>query len=366
MDHINIGRGVSIMGAPLPYSIGVSVISFSSHQGYANASETMEFFFSKNSILPLVEKKRFHTVADLKAGSSENGLPICIYEGESVITNRNTLVCHLAISGKSIIKDLKRGSPVDVTIRINESRELSVIAYIPELDLTLNARQTLYFDAIKIDEVKKDFSEQISRSEAVIGAGEDLQEAEIIKDMINDIQTTIERSGSDSDQQRKAEKQVKDLMMALDRMEAKTKYNTNVAAFWRECDEITEYLEDCTPIDKREEYETTYNTLRKEGLSAIAKEDAVWIEHITKKLDGLHFRCQFNDPTILSSWMQYLIEKAQEKQNPHSSLPALIARAKDALAESNIKEMQEIFWAIRPFIWEDNTQVKFVKSGIML
>ncbi len=365
-DSIHISRGVSIMGAPLPYSIGVSILSLSALQGYADASETMEFFFSKNSILPLKEKKRFHTVADLKAGSSDNGLPICIYEGESLIINRNTLVCHLAITGKSIAKDLKRGSPVDITIQINESRELSVTAYLPESDITINARQTLYFDAAKIDEVKKDFSEQISRSEAVIGTEENSKEAGIIKNMIKDIQATIDRSGSDSDQQRKAEKQVKDLMMALDQMEAKTKYNANVAAFWRECDEISEYLQDCNPPEKRTEYETTYNTLRKEGLSAIAKQDAVWIEHIAKKLDELHFRCQFSDPRILASWMQYILQQAQEKQNPHPSLPALISRTQDALARSDIKEMQEVFWAIRPFIWDGKTQIKFVKSGIML
>ena len=365
-ESIHIARGISIMGAPLPYSIGVSVISLSSHQGYADASETVEFFFSKNSTLPLKETKRFHTIADVKAGSSENGLPICVYEGESLITNRNTLVCHLAITGKSIAKDLKRGSPVDITIQINESRELSVTAYLPESDITLNARKTLYFDTAKIDEVKKDFSEQVSRSESIIGNENHSKEAEIIKSIIKDTQVTIDGSGSDSDQQRKAEKQVKDLMIALDHMEAKTKYNANVAAFWRECDEVSEYLQDCNPLDKKAEYEASYNTLRKEGLSAIAKQDAVWIEHIAKKLDELHFRCQFSDPRILASWMQYLIEQAQEKQNPHPSLSTLISRGQDALARSDIKEMQEIFWAIRPFIWEGKTEVKFVKSGIML
>lgn len=365
-ESIFIARGVSIMGAPLPYSIGVSIISLSSHQGYADASETMEFFFTKNSVLPLKEKKRFHTVADLKAGSSENGLPICIYEGESLITNRNTLVCHLAITGKSIAKDLNRGSPVDITIQINESRELSVMAYLPESDITINARQTLYFDAAKIDEVKKDFSEQVSRSESVVGTEEHSKESEIIRSMIKEIQATIDRSESDSDQQRKAEKQVKDLMIALDQMEAKSKYNVNIAAFWRECDEISEYLQDCNPAEKQAEYEVTYNILRKEGLSAISKQDAVWIEHIAKKLDELHFRCQFFDLRILASWMQYIIQQAQEKQNPHPSLPALINRAQDALARSDVKDMQEVFWIIRPFIYEGKVQVKFVKSGIML
>ena len=49
--------------------------------------------------------------------------------------------------------------------------------------------------------------------------------------MIKDIQSTIDGSGSDSDQQRKAEKQVKDLMMALDQMEAKTKYQHQCFCF---------------------------------------------------------------------------------------------------------------------------------------
>ena len=70
--------------------------------------------------------------------------------------------------GKSISKDLKRGAPVDITIQINESRELSVMAYLPDSDITLNARETLYFDAAKIDEVKKDFTEQVSRSESMM------------------------------------------------------------------------------------------------------------------------------------------------------------------------------------------------------
>lgn len=44
-ESIQINRGISIMGAPLPYSIGVSVISLSSHKGYADPTETIEFFF---------------------------------------------------------------------------------------------------------------------------------------------------------------------------------------------------------------------------------------------------------------------------------------------------------------------------------
>jgi molecular chaperone DnaK len=366
-ESIYINRGVSIMGAPIPYSIGVSVISISSHKGYADATETMESFFSKNSILPLEGTRRFHTVTDLKAGSAENALPICIYEGESLITNRNTLICHLAIEGKAISKDLKRGTPVDITIQINESRELSVIAYLPDTDITLNARKTLYFDATKIHEVKKNFSEQVSRSESMMVSSNPTTEIDVIKNMIQDIQSTIDRSESDSDQQRKAEKQVKDLMIALDQIEAKTKFNSNISSFWRECQEIADFLEDCNPPEKRSEYEATYITLRKEGLTAISKEDAVWIEHIVQKLDQLHIKCQFGDPRILSYWIQDMMKRALEQTPPHRSLPALIERAQNALAKSDVKEMQEVFHALYPFIGEEGQpQVRFVKSGITL
>ncbi len=366
-EGILINRGVSILGAPLPYSIGVSVISLSSHKGYADPTETMEFFFSKNSILPLKGKKRFHTLADLKAGSSENALPICIYEGESPITNRNTLVCHLAITGKAIFKDLKRGSPVDISIEINESRELSVTAYLPEPDITLNARETLYFDVAKIDQVEKDFSEQISRFESMTPSEELTNATRFTEKMIDDIKSTIGGAGQDSDQYRKAEKQVKDLMVVLDQIEAKTKLTSNIADFGQICQDLTEYLKDCSPQEKCAEYEATFNTLHQDGLAAISKQDAIWIEHIVQKLNQLHLKCQLNDKRILAQWLQSEIEKVQKKADLHPSVSDVISKAKISVAESNVREMQEAYFALGVFSNEEGTPiVTFVKSGITL
>ncbi len=366
-ESIHINRGVSIMGAPLPYSIGVSVISVSSQKGYAEPTETMEFFFSKNSILPLKSKKRFHTLVDLKAGSSENALPICIYEGESLITNRNTLVCHLAITGKAISKDLKRGAPVDITIEINESRELTVVANLPDIDITLNARETLYFDAAKIEQVKKDFTEQVSRFESMTTSEEIANATKVIEEMIKDIKSTIDGSGSDLDQLRKAEKLVKDLMMALDQLEAETKFTSNVAAFGQVCQDLTDYLKDCNPQEKRLEYETAYKSLRDEGSAAVSKQDAVWIAHIVQKLDQLYFKCMYYDKRIVTQWIRDSIEQAQKKAHLHSSLPDLIKRAQDSVAKSDIREMQEAYYALAAFAEADcKPQVRFVKSGITL
>ena len=61
-----------------------------------------------------------------------------------------------------------------------------------------------------------------------------------------------------------------------------------------------------------------------------------------------------------------MMKRAQEQTHPHPSLPDLIKRAQDALAKSDVKEMQEVFHALYPFIGEGKPQVRFVKSGITL
>ncbi|MDP2193945.1 MAG: Hsp70 family protein [Alphaproteobacteria bacterium] len=365
-ESIYINRGISIIGSPLPYSIGVSVSSLSSQRGYKDFTETIEFFFSKNSILPLKSKKRFYTLFDLKAGSSANVLPICIYEGESLMTSRNTLICHLTITGESLAKHLKKGAPVDITIQVNESRELSVTAYLPDMDMTLNARGTIYFDASKIDDVKKNFTEQVSRSESVMASLESTNEINIIESIIRDIKFSIDNSASDSDQQRKAEKQVKDLMIALDQIEAKTHFNSNIEAFWNECQKIEKYFENCNPPEKKMEYEEVYGELREDGIASISKKDSVLIGHIVQKLEQLYFKCLYNDPIVLREWIQDIINKTQEISDTNSSFKDLVIRAQEAMTELDIREMKESLRALFPFTSEAEIPQIKLKSGITL
>ena len=62
-----------------------------------------------------------------------------------------------------------------------------------------------------------------------------------------------------------------------------------------------------------------------------------------------------------------MMKRAQEQTPPHPSLPDLIERAQNALAKSDVKEMQEVFHALYPFIGEaGKPQIRFVKSGITL
>ena len=363
---IHINRGASIMGAPLPYSIGVSILSASTKQGYFDSSEIMDFFFSKNNILPLKAKKSFRTAVDVKSGASENSLPVCIYEGESLIPNRNTLVCNLAITGKSIAKDLRCGSPVEITLEINESRELFVTAYLPELDLALNARQTLYLDALDINKLKKDLSEEISRFELIREHVEQSNEIILVENMIEEIQATVDQFESDSEQARKAEKQMKDLMMTLDCMEANTKFTTNISKFHETCEEISNYLNYQNGIENSTRFKLEYENLYKEGISAIEGRNAELLYYVIRKLDNLKTRSLMEDACFLNDIIHQCIRELQENKDKNPTIPSLIDKANRDLAKMNVKEKLLFFRELYQFTDQENTKIEFLTSGIMV
>ena len=84
-------------------------------------------------------------------------------EGESKIPDRNTFVCKLGINGKDLPYDLPQGTPVDLTVEYNESREVVVNAYVPLIDMTLNARKTYKDERLDTEVILREFEVQKSR-----------------------------------------------------------------------------------------------------------------------------------------------------------------------------------------------------------
>ena len=150
-DSFNITHGLTISGTPIPHSIGISYLDKDVISG--TTKEKFDIFFEKNSILPLSETRNYKTTKLLKKGSTENCLPITVYEGESEKPSRNAFVCELALTGEQLDYDLPQGSDIDVMIKIDSSRNLTLEAYIPTMDKTFNVRATSYDEEISVSEM---------------------------------------------------------------------------------------------------------------------------------------------------------------------------------------------------------------------
>lgn len=361
-DSFGVSRGVSISGAPIPHSIGVSIITYSASKGFSEVQESIDTFFKRNSTLPLNEKKRYFTVRDLQVGSTDNALPIRIYEGESNIPDRNTLVCDLALTGKMVPRDIPKGSPVEIAISVDESRELTVTAYVPLIDLTLNARATIYEAAENIEEIKETLNEQHERSEKLANASP--ESANGIREMITEIETTIDRSSADSDQKRKAAKQVRDLKVALDEVEAQSKFEANAKLYYETVQEVADYLADQN-IPSREEQLKTLGLMKNEGAAALAAKDGLALQQVIEKVKRLHTQCLFSDPAFLMA----LFDEAKRRNPEKAKEPGFVkleSEIQSAIKEDNLEKMRATVFAALEYIGKDHADdvLRKMKSGI--
>lgn len=362
-DSLSISRGVSISGAPLPHSIGVSILSLNASKGFTEVDEVMDIFFQRNSILPVSATKRFYTVTDLKSSETENALPVRIYEGESLTPNRNTLICDLAITGKMVPSSLKKGSPVDITLSVDESRQLSVKAYLPEIDLTLDARATIYDEDISVNDLKESLREQSKRNDVI--QNDTPSSKDKMDDLISDIGATLDKSTADTDQKRKAAKQLKDLMVAIDDAEARATFDRNVSSFLKLSEEVQGYILEANPKEKRNEYTTTFSALKQEGMRAIDGKDAIILKQTIEKMHRIHIGWTFNDPAVLVAYMKGA-KNAREDFEDKETLDKLLLACEAAIQNDSVEQLRESVLSILDLAHttKAGSQVKTLKSGI--
>jgi molecular chaperone DnaK len=193
-DSFTITHGLSVSGAPLPHSVSVII----AQKDYArNVSfNVCEKVFDKGSMLP---NKRvlndYKTSRKLKKGE-ENELGIVVVEGESDMPDRNGFLCKVGINGKDLPHDLPEGTPVELTVVVNESREVFITAYIQLIDLTVNARSTSHDETIELKNIEEDLETQKERAKV---ASENLSpdERRALDTDISSAQTSVRNASAD-------------------------------------------------------------------------------------------------------------------------------------------------------------------------
>ena len=123
-DRFSYTIGITISAQTLVNNIGIGLAN-----GYVLP------FFEKGTSLPAKKREtRLHTTEALKSGDSGTILRIPVVEGKNKRVDRNQLIGWLEVSGQKIRSDVPVGSPIEVTIAVDESRIIQVIAYVPRLD----------------------------------------------------------------------------------------------------------------------------------------------------------------------------------------------------------------------------------------
>ena len=126
-DNISISHGFyNINGQPLPNDICIELD--------ADEETYLELIFKKNAILPL-KKMIYKTFSKSIAQGSEDKIVINIVEGKvGSMPGANLNIGYVEIKGTDLKGDLIRGTDIEMSFSISESRDLKVEIYIPSAD----------------------------------------------------------------------------------------------------------------------------------------------------------------------------------------------------------------------------------------
>jgi len=292
-DSFTITQGLSVSGAPLPHSVKIVVVQ----KDYTRnlAINFCDPVFDKGSMLPIKKVLTdYKTSRKLKRGE-ENELDIVVVEGESDMPDRNGFLCKVGINGKDLPHDPPEGTPVELTVVVNESREVFVTAYIPLIDLTVNARSTSHDETIELKNIEQDLETQKERAKV---ASENLSpdERKTIDNNIQSAQTSVKNASIDEDEKMKANKQIKDIKIALDKIEKEKEMPQLVKEFKDSIQDTQEIINNYADEKDKVINNDQLSKLKAEGERAIADNDKSLLIRTNEQINELSSKAVYSNP----------------------------------------------------------------------
>lgn len=352
-DSFSITHGLSVAGAPIPHTVGVSIVKKDINSNF-QFSKAFEPIFTKGSILPLKsEPIEFKTSKSLLRGE-ENDLQIEVLEGESDLPDRNTFICGLNISGKELPKDLPEGTRVILTLAISESREVSVDVYIPDINLTLPARGSVYAEDITVKELEQDIVIEKARLNAINSTCND-EERHFLESQLKNIESNIKNVESDEDERRKLHKHMKDFKVAIDNVEKEKAFPQLLQENIATSEMITTLIELVDDSKQKDQYVKNFEQLSEDTKRAKQNGD----KHLLIRINELLFRLSGE---IWYSLPQVWIKKYEElsKQTPPTNLEKeyeeQISKGDEFIKANNLEGLKESVRSMLNMLPQDKQQ----------
>jgi molecular chaperone DnaK len=363
-DSFSITHGLSVSGAPIAHSIGVGV-TMRNYSGGKTTSlvEQFDIFFERNSILPLKGTRSYRTLRKLEKGNTENVLPIKVREGESLNPEQNEFICDLRLTGENLPFDLPEGTEVEITITVNESREITVEAFIPSIDMTFNARGSDHAENLNIEIMENQFKVQSDRAEKLEKTSTP-EEKNKLTNLIKSVGASLEAGKVDEEEKRKADKELRELKNDLDQLEQIKELPQLKIEFNELTTSMTELINEYGDQKDKEIHIDQLKVLKDEGYKAIDNDDKILLSRVNEQLNELKGRILFSNPaTWLYSFNQLIKEDHQwisEKESQY-----YLQKGQRAIETGDINELQRCvrsLWLLLPV--SEQASAKNIISGI--
>lgn len=340
VQKIGIAQGkYSIAGQPLPEDICLELDDIDAKVTYSR------LLFTKNSVLPLRNKVIVELNRTITKGG-DSSFRINLLEGDR--NNRpesSKSIGYLSISGKQLKNDVVKGTDIEITVEVSESRDLTISAYITMVDQEFTKIFTGQERHVTISHLVEDVKILLER------AGQEMNEANEVEDyelagQLNKIKKEI--SGVYDDAEVLAEDDSTDRKFQLDDKKRKMSQEldkvTQDKRFSRARCEYYDIKQKCFNViqsDGNDFERRHYEDIIKNENIFIGTRSFVKTKESGDALKNLMYSVLWRTPTFLLNAYKYF-EANRHRLNDQEQVKSLIEAGKIAVENKNFDRLREI------------------------
>jgi len=346
-ELIGIAQGkYNVAGQPLPHDI---CLETDNNPELEINSTKLDMFFQKNTILPQKRVKQYTLHKSIIKGGNEK-IVINVLEGpQSSLPEANQSIGYIEIDGSKVSRDILRGTEIEVTVEMSESRDLKVTVYIPMSD--------------------QQFTEVFNLSNRHLPVSKLQDEVETLSEKLGDeIEEAVEREDFETaDILDKLKKQVDELVISSNNLtdddvtDKKFQFEDNKRKIAQEIDNATkdkkiallkikynkdkEWCKDIVDENGNDHDHKIYGEIIGREQVFLNSITPVKIIEAIEELVDLGSNILWRTPDFLEARFRRLIEKPQ-LFNDQEQAKSLIEAGNMAITNKNFDRLREINWGL--------------------
>lgn len=340
-EPIGIAQGkFGVAGQPLPNDICLEV------DDVETGRTRLELIFQKNTILPLRRTITKSLNKTIVKGSTES-IRINILEGSHLsLPEANFSIGFLEIKGNQISRDISKGSDIEITFNISESRDISIAAYLTmadqEFKQIFNPKERhLPIDVLieQVDELSDKLNTEIQEAEG----REDYETAKKLSDVLKrmaDVTTQASDLTSDdvTDKRYQLEDKKRKIAQEIDNATKDKRVQIAKAEYFEVKERCLELLN-----EHGNDYERKiFKDIVSQESAFLVSQSPMKIQEWTDQLQAITMQVLWRTPQFLLLIFKDLVQNHRTQFNDQNQAKSLIEAGKIAIQSENWDRLGEI------------------------
>lgn len=342
IEPIGINSGFGISGQPIPEDICLEV------DDYDNPGKTrLKPIFFKNSILPLRSQAiSFPLNKGLIKGNDDDFIYINVLEGSHLaLPEANKVIGFMEIRGTQIKRDIAKGSDIEITISISESRDITISVYLnmadQEFKQTFNPKER-HTPVEFLKEQVEELSEKLDLEIEEATEKEDFETASALSKLKKEMESVSDETESltsddVTDKRYQLEDKKRKIAQEIDSA-TKNKRIQQVKAHYFETKEECEKMLDENGNDHERK---TFNDIVAQESAFFSTNSPLKIQEKSDELYSIISRIRWRTPEFLAGIFKWCRDN-QTRMNDQAQAKSLVDAGVFAIESRNWERLAEI------------------------